>query len=125
MNIFDIKDAISKIICLENKCEDIEIPKELITTINTISNYTIIYKDLCIVYKCKEDKVFSSAFCFFKADKFNTEKPIAIFCSDIHLSLMPPVYRMNEPDWVAAMQKPLDELNGLATKWNPRSAIPN
>lgn len=78
MNIFEMKDAITEILCLEDKCEDIEIPKELMTTINTISNYTIIYKDLCIVYKCKEDKVFSSSFCFFKADKFNTDKPIAI-----------------------------------------------
>lgn len=66
MNIFEMKDAITEILCLEDKCEDIEIPKELMTTINTVSNYTIIYKDLCIVYKCKEDKVFSSSFCFLK-----------------------------------------------------------
>jgi DNA repair exonuclease SbcCD nuclease subunit len=47
----------------------------------------------------------------------STDKPIAIFCSDIHLSLTPPVYRMNEPDWFAAMRQPIDELSFLSNKW--------
>lgn len=41
------------------------------------------------------------------------EKAIAIFCSDIHLCLTPPVYRSKEPDWFAAMQRPLDELKDI------------
>ena len=44
------------------------------------------------------------------------KKPIAIFCADIHLSHTPPVARSAEPDWYAAMARPLRELNALATK---------
>ncbi len=41
---------------------------------------------------------------------------IAIFCSDLHLSLTPPPLRSKEPDWFAAMQRPLDELRQLQEK---------
>jgi len=40
-------------------------------------------------------------------------KVIAIICSDLHLSLKPPVFRSDEPDWFAAMQRPLDEIRRL------------
>ncbi len=40
-------------------------------------------------------------------------KGIAIFCSDLHLSLKPPIFRSNEPDWFAAMQRPLDQIREL------------
>ena len=42
----------------------------------------------------------------------------AIFCSDIHLSLTPPVFRSNEPDWFAAMARPLNEIKALKEKHN-------
>jgi len=37
----------------------------------------------------------------------------AIFCSDLHLSLHPPIYRSKEPDWFEAMARPLRELQQL------------
>ena len=37
----------------------------------------------------------------------------AIFCSDLHLSLQPPIYRSKEPDWFEAMSRPLCELRQL------------
>jgi DNA repair exonuclease SbcCD nuclease subunit len=40
-------------------------------------------------------------------------KVVAIVCSDLHLSLKPPVYRSDEPDWFLAMQRPLDEIRRL------------
>lgn len=40
----------------------------------------------------------------------------AIFCSDLHLSLHPPIYRSKEPDWLAAMSRPLRELRRLQDK---------
>ncbi|MBW2632193.1 MAG: metallophosphoesterase family protein [Deltaproteobacteria bacterium] len=40
----------------------------------------------------------------------------AIFCSDLHLSLNPPIYRSKEPDWFAAMSRPLCELRRLQIK---------
>ena len=44
---------------------------------------------------------------------------IAILCADIHLSLNPPVWRSNEPDWFAAMKRPLDAIKALqATCYN-------
>ena len=39
---------------------------------------------------------------------------IAIFCADLHLSHTPPLARSGEPDWYAAMKRPLDELRDLA-----------
>lgn len=44
-------------------------------------------------------------------------KVIAILCADIHLSHEPPVWRSNEPDWYAAMKRPLDEINELMFKY--------
>ena len=41
---------------------------------------------------------------------------IAILCADVHLSLNPPVWRSNEPDWFAAMKRPLDEIKELQKK---------
>jgi len=37
----------------------------------------------------------------------------AIFCSDIHASSNAPIFRCNEPDWFAAMKRPLDELKRI------------
>jgi len=39
---------------------------------------------------------------------------IAILCSDIHLSHLPPLARSGEPDWYEAMARPLRELCDLA-----------
>lgn len=41
-------------------------------------------------------------------------QPIAILVSDIHLSHKPPIFRSEEPDWYAAMKRPLDELLQVA-----------
>lgn len=41
---------------------------------------------------------------------------VAILCSDIHLSQNPPPARAGEPDWFAAMLRPLDEIRDLAAK---------
>jgi len=46
------------------------------------------------------------------------DKVIAIFCSDIHLSLTPPVWRSAEPDWLEAQKRPLLELQQLKDKYN-------
>ena len=43
-------------------------------------------------------------------------KVVAIFCSDIHLRLRPPIARAEEPDWFEAMARPLKELGDLAEK---------
>ena len=40
--------------------------------------------------------------------------PIAVVCSDVHLSDKPPVSRSGEPDWFAAMERTLNEVNALA-----------
>ena len=45
------------------------------------------------------------------------EKVIAILTADIHLSHKPPVWRSNEPDWYAAMRRPLYELQDLQQKY--------
>lgn len=44
-------------------------------------------------------------------------KVIAIFCADLHLSHTPPVARSAEPDWYAAMARPLKELRELAERY--------
>ena len=44
-------------------------------------------------------------------------KVVAILCADIHLSHNPPVWRSNEPDWYAAMRRPLDELQDLQQQY--------
>lgn len=43
-------------------------------------------------------------------------KPIAVLCSDLHLQERAPVARSAEPDWWAAMQRPIDEMKALAKK---------
>lgn len=43
---------------------------------------------------------------------------IAVLCSDIHLSARPPVYRSNEPDWYAAMARPLNEIKTIANHYD-------
>jgi DNA repair exonuclease SbcCD nuclease subunit len=50
-------------------------------------------------------------------NKNNKRKVVAICTSDWHLSHKPPVWRSNEPDWYAAMQRPLDEINNLVKKY--------
>jgi len=45
-------------------------------------------------------------------------KVIAIFLSDIHLSLNPPVWRSAEPDWLEAQARPLLEVRELQRKYN-------
>ena len=39
---------------------------------------------------------------------------LAVLCSDLHLSHRCPIARSAEPDWYAAMKRPLDELRQLA-----------
>jgi len=46
-----------------------------------------------------------------------TKKAIGILSADYHLSHKPPVWRSNEPDWYAAMQRPLDEIRELSDKY--------
>lgn len=62
---------------------------------------------------------------------------IAVLCSDLHLSHNPPILRSAEPDWYAAMQRPLEELSDVANglpvlcagdvfdKWNPPPELIN
>lgn len=45
------------------------------------------------------------------------DKPVAILCSDLHLSLRPPRARASEEDWFAAMQRILDQLKGWKDKY--------
>jgi len=45
-----------------------------------------------------------------------SKKVVAILCADIHLSHQPPVARSAEPDWYAAMRRPLDELARLGNE---------
>lgn len=42
------------------------------------------------------------------------DQVIAIVCADIHLTLRPPRARRKEEDWLKAMKRSLDELEGLA-----------
>ena len=46
-----------------------------------------------------------------------SDKVLAIFCSDIHLSARPPRARRNEPDWYLAMSRPLNELKALSERY--------
>jgi predicted phosphodiesterase len=51
--------------------------------------------------------------------KTNTpSKVLALFVADLHLSLTPPPFRSAESDWLAAQQRPLDELTSLQEKHN-------
>lgn len=43
-------------------------------------------------------------------------KPVAVLCSDIHLSERAPIARSAEPDWFAAMARPLAQMQALANK---------
>jgi len=45
------------------------------------------------------------------------DKVVAIFCSDLHFSLTPPVFRSNENDWFAAMKRSLNELEKVQAKY--------
>ncbi len=40
--------------------------------------------------------------------------PLGITCSDLHCSHSPPLFRSNEPDWYAAMERQFDQLERLA-----------
>lgn len=42
-----------------------------------------------------------------------SKRVVAIACADIHLSHLPPIARAGEPDWYAAMARPLRELTRL------------
>lgn len=46
-----------------------------------------------------------------------TDPLIAILCSDIHLSIKPPIAR-EEEDWWQAMRRPLGEICGLGSKYD-------
>ena len=46
---------------------------------------------------------------------------VAIACGDIHLSLMPPVARSEEPDWLDAQGRILDQVHRLA--WDHKAPI--
>jgi hypothetical protein len=52
-----------------------------------------------------------------KSKSKSKKKAIGLFVADLHLSHKPPVYRSREPDWYAAMQRPLDELTTLKRKY--------
>lgn len=41
-------------------------------------------------------------------------EPLAVLCSDLHLQERAPVSRSAEPDWWAAMKRPIDQLKALA-----------
>ena len=43
-----------------------------------------------------------------------SDEVIAILCSDLHLSTACPAFRSGEPDWWAAMKRPLAEIKGLS-----------
>ena len=43
---------------------------------------------------------------------------LGIFCSDLHLSLHPPIWRSSEPNWFEAMLRPINELKALQEKYN-------
>lgn len=42
-------------------------------------------------------------------------KPVALLCSDLHLSSRAPAWRTAEPDWFEAMARPIKEIRDLAT----------
>jgi hypothetical protein len=43
-----------------------------------------------------------------------TDDVIAVLCSDIHLSHLPPLVRSAEPNWYAAMRRPLEQIHTIA-----------
>ena len=43
---------------------------------------------------------------------------VAIACADIHLQHTAPICRSGEPDWYAAMARPLEELRGLQENYD-------
>jgi hypothetical protein len=45
-------------------------------------------------------------------------RPLAILCSDLHLSQRAPTARSAEPDWFAAMARPLAQLRGWQKQYN-------
>jgi len=50
--------------------------------------------------------------------KKNKKEVIAIACADIHLSAKAPIWRSAEPDWYAAMKRPLKEINNLQEEYD-------
>jgi DNA repair exonuclease SbcCD nuclease subunit len=46
------------------------------------------------------------------------EEVEAILLADIHLQLNPPIWRTAEPDWFAAMARPLEEIKNLKMYYN-------
>lgn len=46
------------------------------------------------------------------------EKVIGICCSDMHLSLKPPIWRSAEEDWLEAQKRPLLEIEELSTEYD-------
>lgn len=51
-------------------------------------------------------------------EKKDKSKVVAIFCSDLHLQSKPPVLRSKEPDWFAAIKRPLFKIQLLKNKYN-------
>ena len=52
------------------------------------------------------------------SDMQSTPEVKAIFVSDVHLQQKPPLARASEPDWFAAMARPLNELRALQKRCN-------
>jgi len=48
----------------------------------------------------------------------STDKVIAILCADLHLAAKPPVCRLGEGDWFAAMARPLREISDLSNEYD-------
>jgi len=46
------------------------------------------------------------------------QAPIAIFISDLHLSLTAPIWRSEEPNWFEAMERPLKEIRDLQEEYD-------
>lgn len=69
----------------------------------------------------------------------SSKDPVALVCSDIHLSLTPPPARAGESDWFTAMDRPLRQMRKWAKqydvpvicagdifdRWNPTSELIN
>ncbi len=45
-----------------------------------------------------------------------SKKPIAIICSDLHISVKPPIFRSNEEDWFEAQARPLRQIKAMQKK---------
>jgi hypothetical protein len=56
--------------------------------------------------------------------KKSKDYPIAVICSDLHLSLAPPLARSAEPDWLAAQGRALDQLAQIANLENDEVFLP-